>query len=341
MKHKILGYLFLVAAAIVVVGGVYLWQNPRIVKAPATEDETKGWQTYSSTEYGFELKYPEDWKTANDVAAGEPRFSIYKTGDAPLSHHVNATQVSIFPKGLGTEGAGGRNKQISADMTGAEEKTVVEFSTTNGDPFAYYIGFKTIPSSWESYGYVWGSAGVNNYSVSEECATPCEGYPSVSVNGDVDKTDMAIVKEILATFKFTDEKAWKIYSNNNLGFSIQYPPGTVLSEEFNDRYNRYVGFNKSNKPYFNVRIESDINSEMGVKYGKYDSIVVATNIKIGGQTGYKAISETGYGDAGQQGLPFVEFGVRYQGDIYHITFSGDAVVSEEEQNILSSFKFTR
>lgn len=203
MRHKILGYLFLAAAAIVVVGGIYLWQNPRIVKAPATEDETKGWQTYLSREYGFELKYPADWKTANDVAAGEPRFSIYKTGEAPLSHHVNATQVSIFPKGLGTEGAGGRNRQITADLTAAEEKTVMEYSTESGDKYAYYIGFKTVPSSWESYGYVWGSAVVNNYSVVEECATPCEGYPSVWVKGDADQSDFAIVKQILSSLKFT------------------------------------------------------------------------------------------------------------------------------------------
>ncbi|OGE87738.1 MAG: hypothetical protein A3J07_03425 [Candidatus Doudnabacteria bacterium RIFCSPLOWO2_02_FULL_49_13] len=62
MKHKILGYLFLAAAAIVVVGGIYLWQNPRIVKAPVTTNETVNWKTYTNTKYGFEFKYPSNWE---------------------------------------------------------------------------------------------------------------------------------------------------------------------------------------------------------------------------------------------------------------------------------------
>lgn len=166
-------------------------------------DSMAGWKTYSSTEYGFELKYPSDWKVANDVAAGEPRFSIYKSGEAPLTHHKNTTQVSIFPKGLGTEGPIGRHKTVTMNLTQAVEKSVFEYFTEDGEEYGYAIRFQTIPKSWESYGYVWGSTIVTSYSTVEECSVPCEGLPNLWVKGDVDENEMNTVKQIMSTFKFT------------------------------------------------------------------------------------------------------------------------------------------
>ena len=63
------------------------------------------------------------------------------------------------------------------------------------------------------------------------------------------------------------------------------------------------------------------------------------NIKIGGIAGFKAVSETGYCDGPGCGKPYVVFAARYKGDIYHLIFYGDAVVSAEENQILSTFKF--
>lgn len=144
---------------------------------------------------------------------------------------------------------------------------------------------------------------------------------------------------------------WETYNNNSLGFSIKYPSDAKPSIELNDqdKLNRLTGFGKSTDKssgkllpgkykYFEVRLEEDTDPDVGIKYGGFlDSKLVSKDIKLDGVSGYKAVETVGY-DGGD---PFVEFGARHNGDIYHIIFYGDVNVSEEEQQILSSFKFTK
>jgi len=51
---------------------------PEIKKPEKVEDETADWKTYRNEEYGFEIKYPEDWyineRKGNDVLT--PWFTI-------------------------------------------------------------------------------------------------------------------------------------------------------------------------------------------------------------------------------------------------------------------------
>ncbi|MBI4050436.1 MAG: hypothetical protein HY396_00450 [Candidatus Doudnabacteria bacterium] len=56
---------------------------PSPTPSPAPQDETAGWKTYRNDEYGFEVKYPEDWGTAELTSGG--------TGIIPLR------QVAFYP----------------------------------------------------------------------------------------------------------------------------------------------------------------------------------------------------------------------------------------------------
>lgn len=133
---------------------------------------------------------------------------------------------------------------------------------------------------------------------------------------------------------------WKTYTSNSFGFSIKYPEGYEPTMELNDQHNKLTVFGGDRADFFEVRIIKDQDKDMSVKYGYLGAQIETQDISLSNVKGYKAVSETGYGDAGFQGAPFVEFAVRRNDEVYHLNFYGDAVISEQENNILSAFKFT-
>ncbi len=60
--HKVLGIVFLLAAAGAAVAGVYYWQTvrnlPTSYQPIVHKDPTASWRTYTNEQYGFEFKYP-------------------------------------------------------------------------------------------------------------------------------------------------------------------------------------------------------------------------------------------------------------------------------------------
>lgn len=134
---------------------------------------------------------------------------------------------------------------------------------------------------------------------------------------------------------------WKTYTNTSLGFFVQYPVSFAPTVELNDQYNRLTAFGASKTDTrFEVRLYKDTDPDMGVKYGFLGAEIASTKVKLGDIIGFQAVSATGYGDAGAQGNPYVEFAARHNGNVYHLIFYGDAIVSVEENKILSTFKFT-
>src|SRR5438552_638722 len=69
------GIIIVIAAAIVLFGGVFAWQyfakpqtpminvqsNQNAQNQPQVKDEISDWKTYVNTQYGFEVKYPQAW----------------------------------------------------------------------------------------------------------------------------------------------------------------------------------------------------------------------------------------------------------------------------------------
>lgn len=64
-KHMLLGILFLLAVFAAAVAGIYYWQTvkqiPAKVDLPVHKDVTANWQTYTNSQYRFEIKIPKDW----------------------------------------------------------------------------------------------------------------------------------------------------------------------------------------------------------------------------------------------------------------------------------------
>src|SRR3989344_9530509 len=71
------------------------------------KDITADWKVYKNEKYGLEIKHPPDWQiyASKNPYDYDDIINIYKTGKPPFTHHSNVTQVSIFPKGLATEGS--------------------------------------------------------------------------------------------------------------------------------------------------------------------------------------------------------------------------------------------
>jgi len=132
---------------------------------------------------------------------------------------------------------------------------------------------------------------------------------------------------------------WKQYSNTNLGFSLQLPTSFGEIRDLTDEYNCLILFKESNNNFFEVRLFPDRDLDIGIKYGYLGAEIINNNINLGGVRGFEAISSTGYGDAGEQGSPYVTLFARHNGAIYNLTFYGDAELSPQEQQIFSSFEF--
>ena len=68
------GIIIILAVAVILFGGVFAWQyystkNPNIpafAKSYGVAKQTAGWKTYTNSEYGFEIKYPDDFVIDSD-----------------------------------------------------------------------------------------------------------------------------------------------------------------------------------------------------------------------------------------------------------------------------------
>jgi hypothetical protein len=174
---------------------------------------------------------------------------------------------------------------------------------------------------------------------SDEGVVPAAQMQQPQVSPPIQKEAVKPIENIQADVAILS--GWKVYTNTALGFSIKYPNGYEPGTELNDQYNRLTVFGEAREKYFEVRLEKDENPSADITYGFLGAEIVSNDIKLDGINGYKSVSTTGYGDAGHQGKPYVSFEARHNGDIYFITFIGDAIVSAEEQTILSTFKFTK
>ena len=64
---SLVGIVVIVATAVVAVGGVFVYEYYSVSKTEtpkieALKNETVDWKTYKNNEYGFEIKYPKEWR---------------------------------------------------------------------------------------------------------------------------------------------------------------------------------------------------------------------------------------------------------------------------------------
>lgn len=105
--------------------------------------DTTSWKTYSSTNYGFSFKYPNDWEVRDLTSANSQikNLSFYVGANPTSSKEDTLFNVEIVNSPVATElaTATGTKQEVTKYGTSATEVTSTN-QTTNASTILYYIG---------------------------------------------------------------------------------------------------------------------------------------------------------------------------------------------------------
>jgi hypothetical protein len=210
-----------IVAILVIIVAVLVWNttNRVTVSTHSTSTSQINWITYTNDTYGFEVRHPDTWQVKESEQAGEPRINIYKKSEnqtAPFIHHNNVTNVSIFPHGVATEGLAGVTSTSSIRFN-VPIKNAIDYTLENGQKFATYAGFNTVPKNWQEWGFIWSRTEVIELktrcvvdgktisnSICEIGSEIMDSPGAQTINsGTINEEDRQIQEQILASFKFT------------------------------------------------------------------------------------------------------------------------------------------
>lgn len=296
----------------------------------ATSDPTADWKTYTSQDYGFELRYPTDWEARQGKdAEGKPigqfswsvpaslkkvsafslTLSIVNTNESTAEAFV---QAYIAAGGPGKIEYRAKSEVTIGGVTGVKLESVFAFDKSQDQIYLLHNG--------KIYEFILPIRGVN---------------PNIT---DAVKNN-PIAYQILSTFKFidqtTDTSNWKIYTNTS-GYSIKYPTsfttglqtaGAGNIEASPTAGNLFIYKSGASEPY----VERYINLEVFQMKPTYNQGTV-TEAKLDNQTVEKIM------------IPGSKFDI-YSAKIgtngfIEIYVSNDSTKKETANQILSTFKFT-
>ncbi len=180
--------LILIIVLAVIAGGVLAWQYwpEGVEEEEQPADETVDWQTYRNEEYGFEMKYPEDWtveENGKGVAFWTPSTEeCISTGGWECD--LGVPRVAIYNPASELYG----NDQLTFEEWFEERKSVGLFGDRENIKIGEYDGFDIVESGMIGYRtiFLFGNAKIARFSID-------------------DKSDfMDEFDQMLSTFKFID-----------------------------------------------------------------------------------------------------------------------------------------
>ena len=137
----------------------------------------------------------------------------------------------------------------------------------------------------------------------------------------------------------SDTTGWETYTNEDLGFEIAMPPGVKVDLEMNEERNRRTTFEGEDLSY-EVWVRAD-DPEHPTELANYYLLdfVPLEETTINGKVANYYEAEHGYCDAGMCGSPFTAYALKNNNDFYIVSFYDDTEMSEEEEKVISSFRF--
>lgn len=228
-------YITMFGVLLLFILGIYLYTTaPKEVSTI----NTNGWSTYTNEQFGFSLMYPPEWQVyeaPNDPIA--PKFNIYKPGSdeqtLPLTHHSpNVTHVSVFPKGIPTEGIFGESETSTVSFS-VPTNQARDYLLSDGTHWSTFAGIDTTHPKWNDSGFIFARTNIQDeettcfrdteFQEPEQC-DPLTGDRIIR-HGTINAMDRAIQEAILSSF--TIEEVPSV--NNDLIRVVEPQPQSVLT----------------------------------------------------------------------------------------------------------------
>lgn len=284
--------------------------SPTNLEAKLPSEIPSDWKTYRNEEYGFEFKYPGDWKVDECdqkiiLINGICYSDFTETGAITISDDLNLEYQTNLYDQYSQEWEQSQKNQIIIDNISAIKFFGIEGNRVEGPG--------PIPGSKLQFILFNSRNHTYNISFAEK---PGQNY-------------LNIFDQILSTFRFIDQpdtSNWKTYRNEKYGFEFKYPGDWVIENVMFDCF--WINLKENNKDKMRIMVNCSGRGLQGVESKEY---------QIGGVTAGEFIWRDS--DTNQKDLLLV---FSYSGNTFNI--GGDGLTNADEiifNQILSTFRFTK
>lgn len=177
--------------------------------------DANSWVTYRSDAYGFSIEHPPRWEVRVTDDEFTPVINIFDPASAggskpPFTHFSEVTHVSVYPRGIPTEGVFSNTRESTARF-GESVRAANDFLLEDGSAWATAVSFSgAVPDGWDEAGFLWAKVVIDNLDLT--CLRGMENVPvdvcdplsgdSLMRRGSVNAEARTIEERMLTSFHF-------------------------------------------------------------------------------------------------------------------------------------------